>query len=296
MSLRTCGFMAILGLAISSESRLAAGEAEEAALRKAVTFYASFDEAVKGDFGGDLTVFTGVRPSPDAARPAPAPRRGFNAKIFSISRNKGIAGGCLKASDVLPDNDRILFPARGNIAFKKGGWGGAVSFWIKTDADKMLKTKFCDPVQITEKGANNGGIWVDFNDAKPRSLRHGAFPFVPEGKVSVKEDDAHAPMVRVPGIGFRAGDWHHLVVSWRNFDTGKKNAVSALYIDGQEIGAVKGFEIGMNWNLDKTGIYVAVNYVGLLDELAIFSRPLTLEEVRLLQNKPTVLIPLKKTK
>jgi hypothetical protein len=52
----------------------------------------------------------------------------------------------------------------------------------------------------------------------------------------------------------------------------------------------------MNWNLDKTGIYMAVNYVGLLDELAIFNRLLTLEEVRLLQNKPTVLIPLKKTK
>ena len=62
-------------------------------------------------FGGDLTVFSGVRPSQDPAKPTPAPRRGFDAKIFTISKNKGIAGGCLKASDVLPDNGRIFFAA-----------------------------------------------------------------------------------------------------------------------------------------------------------------------------------------
>ena len=67
-----------------------------------------------------------------------------------------------------------------------------------------------------KKGADNGGIWVDFNDARPRALRHGAFPFVPEGSPRISEDDPHAPMVRVPAIGFRAGDWHHVVVSWRN--------------------------------------------------------------------------------
>jgi hypothetical protein len=294
------GCLVTLFFTVHFESRLAAGDGdeagkdEEAALLQCVTFYASFDEAVKGDFGGgDLAVFSGVRPSADPVNPAPSPRRGFDAKVFSISKNKGIAGGCLHATDVLPNNGRILFPAKGNIAFKKGGWGGAVSFWIKTDPDKMLKTKFCDPVQITEKGADNGGIWVDFNDARPRALRHGAFPFVPEGSPRISEDDPHAPMVRVPAIGFRAGDWHHVVVSWRNFDTRRRDAVSALYIDGQRMGEVKG-AIAMNWSLEKTGVYFAVNYIGLLDELAIFNRPLTKNEVRLLQNKPTLLIPLKK--
>jgi len=299
MNLRTTGSNALilaLFCPLLSGPFVAGGEGEEASLLKAVSFYASFDEAVKGDFGGgDLTVFTGVRPAQDPGKPAPAPRKGFDAKVFSISKNKGIAGGCLKASAVLPDNGRILFAAKGNIAFKKGGWGGAVSFWIKTDPDKMLKTSFCDPVQITEKGANNGGIWVDFNDAKPRALRQGAFPFVPEGTRPIKEDDPHAPMVRVPGIGFRAGDWHHIVMSWRNFDTGEKNAESVLFIDGRRIGEVKGLDIAMSWSLDKTGIYVAVNYIGLLDEFAIFRRPLTLAEVRLLQNKPTLLLPLKKS-
>jgi hypothetical protein len=42
-----------VGLALFATSlHSAMGRADEAAVRKAVTFYASFDEAVKGDFGG----------------------------------------------------------------------------------------------------------------------------------------------------------------------------------------------------------------------------------------------------
>jgi hypothetical protein len=57
--------------------------------------------------------------------------------------------------DQLSDQ-KIFFPAKGNIGFNKGGWGGAVSVWCKTDPNKLLKTKFCDPIQIAQKGANDG--------------------------------------------------------------------------------------------------------------------------------------------
>src|SRR5439155_250054 len=83
--------------------------------------------------------------------------------VFTIAKDGGIHGGALEVKDVLPRNGRIFIPAKGNLAFKKGGWGGAVSFWMKTDPETLLKTKFCDPFQITHKGANNAGIWVDFN-------------------------------------------------------------------------------------------------------------------------------------
>jgi hypothetical protein len=102
-------------------------------------------------------------------------------------------------------------------------------------------------------------------------------------------------MVRVKGVGFKSGDWHHVVVSWSNFDTGKKDAVAVLYIDGKRIGEVKDREIAMGWDADKAGVYVAVNYIGLLDEFALFSRPLTAEEVALLHKTPGLLAPLKKT-
>jgi len=268
-------------------------DADEAALRKAVTLYASFDEAVKADVGGgDLTLWTRTTEDPDKKKFLF--EKGFDDKILKIAKGKGIAGSCLDATDVLPKNGRVYFPAKGNIAFKKGGWGGTLSVWINTDPDKLLKTKFCDPIQITQKGANNGGIWFDFNDARPRDMRMGVFPAVPEGGTAIKEDDPKAPMVRMPKIGFKSGDWHHIVLTWNNFDTGKNDSLAMLHVDGNKIGAVKDYNIAMDWDIDRAGIYVAVGYIGLLDELALFDRPLTGDEVTALYKKPGLLAPLKK--
>jgi hypothetical protein len=270
-----------------------AQEADEAALHKAVTLYASFDDAVRADFGGGELTFS-TRTTPEKGKFAF--EKGFNEKVFRIAKDKGIAGSCLEATDILPKTGRIFLPASGNIAFKKGGWGGALSVWINTDPNKLLKTGFCDPIQITQKGANNGGIWFDFNDAKPRDMRMGVFPAVPEGKKGVGESDPNAPMVRMKDIGFKSGDWHHIVITWQNFDTGKKDALAVLHVDGKRIGEVKDYEIAMDWEIEKAGIYVAVNYIGLLDELALFNRPLTAAEVTQLHQKPGLLSALKKAK
>ncbi len=148
-------------------------------------------------------------------------------------------------------------------------------------------------MQITQRGANNGGLWFDFNDAKPRDLRHGAFPMIPDGKKGVGEDDPNAPMVRVPKVGWKKDDWHHVVLTWENLDTGKDNAVTSLYIDGKLIGQVKGREIAMGWDVEKAGVYTAINYIGLIDEMALFNRALKPEEVAALHKKPDLLAGLK---
>src|SRR5207237_3596931 len=125
-------------------------------------------------------------------------------------KDKGVHGGALEAVDVLPRNGRIYFPAKGNLAYKKGGWGGALSVWCNTDPNKLLKTKFCDPIQITQKGANDGGLWFDFNDAAPRDMRMGVFAAVPTGGKAISESDPKAPMVWVRKVGFKADKWHHV--------------------------------------------------------------------------------------
>lgn len=269
-----------------------ADEADEKAVRKAVTFYASFDDEVKGDFGGGRLAFD-TRTNHPTEKGKYVVEKGFSDKAFRVAKGKGVAGGALDAVDVLPRNGRIFVPAKGNLAYKSDGWAGSVSMWCNFDPDKMLKTGFCDPVQITQRGANNGGLWFDFNDAKPRDLRHGAFPAIPDGKKGVGEDDPDAPMVRVPKIGWKSGDWHHVVLTWDNLDTGKADAVTALYIDGKSIGQVKGRALAMCWEIEKAGIYVAVNYIGLLDEFAVFDRALTAAEVVALQKKPGLLTGLK---
>lgn len=265
-----------------------ASEVETTSVRKAVVLYASFDDAVKANLGGgELTVNTRFGPPAEAEKHVF--EKGFNENVFRIAKGKGVHGGALEVVDVLPNNGRIFFPAKGNIAFKKEGWDGAVSLWINTDPTELIKSRFCDPVQITQKGANNGGIWCDFNDAKPRDMRMGIFPAARAGQSPIKEDDPQAPLIRVPRVGFKAGEWHHLVLNWKNCDTGKADAHAAFYVDGRLIGDVKDRDIPMDWDLEKAGIYVAVNYVGLLDEFAVFNRSLTPTEIELLHQQPALL-------
>lgn len=281
-------------LLLTSLLALGIGQAaDEAALCRAVTLYASFDETVRADCGGgELTLST--RFNHETAKGKFVFEKGFDAKVFRIAKNKGVHGGALEGTDALPRNGRIFFPAKGNIAYKKGGWGGAVSVWVNTDPNTLLKTRFCDPVQITQKGANNGGIWFDFNDAKPRDLRLGVFPAAAEGKAAITEDDPQAPMVPVKAIGFKVGTWHHVALSWQNLDTGRPDGSATLFIDGKRIGALKDRNLHMDWDIEKAGIYVAVNYIGLLDEFAVFNRPLSADEVVLLHRKPGLLASLKK--
>jgi len=281
-------------LAVALAPSLAADASDGDRIRDTVTLYASFDDGVKADVGGGVLTLSTRKG--DLKTKKFTFEKGFSDKAFRIAKNKGKSGGALECIDVLPDNGRVYFSAKGNIAFKKGGWSGSVSTWIKTDPDKLLKTKFCDPVQITQKGANDGGIWFDFNDKKPRDMRMGAFPAIPKGEKGISEDDAKAPMVWVRKVGFKADDWHHVVLTWKNLDTGKTDAVATLYVDGKKIGEVKDRAIAMDWDVEKAGIYVAINYIGLLDEFAIFNRELSAEQVKLLHDEPGLLAKLKKKK
>lgn len=279
---------AILLLGMDTHMAQSGEKADPAMLRKAIALYASFDDAMKADKGGgDLTFHT--RSNHPTEKGKFVFSKGFDEKAFRIAKDRGLHGGALEAVDVLPNNGRIFFPAKENIAFKKGGWGGAVSVWINTDPDRLLKTTFCDPIQITEKGANNGGIWFDFNNDKPRTMRMGVFPAQLEGKKAITEADPDAPLVAIPKPGFREGKWHHVVLSWDNLDTGKNNGKAILYIDGAQRGALKNRDLAMAWDIEKAGIYVAVNYIGLLDELAVFDRALTNAEVTALFETPGIL-------
>jgi len=269
------------------------GRADELEIRKAVTFYASFDETVKGDVGGG-DLHAGTRFPHPTEKGQFLFEKGIDANVLKVAKGKGIAGGAFEATDVLPKNGRIFFRVKGNLAYKKDGWSGSASLWCNTDPNRLIKAKFCDPLQITENNYDNGALWFDFNDAKPRDLRFGAFTALSPGKKAIAETDSKAPMIRMPRMGWKAGEWHHVVLTFQNLDTGKPDAVTALYIDGKRIGEVKNQAIAMGWDVEKAYVYLSLGYVGLLDEFALFDRALKPEDVALLHEKPDLLTPLKK--
>src|SRR5262245_7578584 len=92
---------------------------DEAALRKAVMLYASFDQAVRADYsqGGALTLQT--RSNHPRLKNTYIVSSGIPSKAFRIAPGKGISGGALECLEVLPNNGRIFFPARLNTAFPK---------------------------------------------------------------------------------------------------------------------------------------------------------------------------------
>jgi len=264
-------------------------------LLRAVTFYASFDEQVAGDFGGG-GLLPQTRFNHRDKTNEYVFEEGVAKNVLRIARNRGVSGGALQGVDVLPRRGRILFPAKNNLAYTAGGWGGAVSLWLNTNPNTVLKTSFCDPIQITHRGAHNGGLWIDFPNTKPRDFRLGAFPALREGESPVRESDPQAPLVRVKEIGFKSGHWHHVVMNWKNFDTGRPDAEITLYIDSRPMGRLANRDIAMKWDLARTGIYIGVNYIGLMDELAVFNRPLTQAEITLLRDEPAIVAQLKPRK
>jgi hypothetical protein len=136
--LRTYAFFT-LGVFLMVAEPSPVGAAAE--LLNAVTFYASFDTAVKGDFGGgELALST--RFNHKTEKGVFIFKKGFPDKAFPIAPEKGISGGALEAVEILPDNGRIFFPAKGNNGYKKGGWSGSLSVWINHDPDAQLKTGF----------------------------------------------------------------------------------------------------------------------------------------------------------
>jgi hypothetical protein len=125
----------------------------------------------------------------------------------------------------------------------------------------------------------------------------GVFPAIAEGRPPIQESrEEVSPMVWVDKPGFKVGEWRHLAMVWCNFDTGKNDARAALYIDGKLAGEIKDkdYPIAMDWDLERTGIYIAVNYIGLIDEFALFKRALTEEEIGVLRAQPAELSSLKR--
>ncbi|MCA9070778.1 MAG: hypothetical protein KDA84_17735, partial [Planctomycetaceae bacterium] len=135
-----------------------------------MTFYASFDEKVQADVGGGEVRFR-TRVDDQKRKGQFVFREGFPESVFQIDKQNGVSGGSLSCTDVIPHRGRIFFPAKQNLAYQSNGWGGAVSLWVNINPDQQLKTPYCDPIQITHKGAHDGGIWIDFPNENPRGLR-----------------------------------------------------------------------------------------------------------------------------
>lgn len=260
--------------------------ADTNSLRAALTFYASFDQGPDADFGaGDRRIFNAVSMKLPRTGALGLPASG----AASIANGEGRVGNALrfhrKASEI------VFFQGDKNFHYAKSGWSGAASFWLRLDPDTDLEPGYCDPIQITPREWNDAAFWVDFSkDERPRHFRFGAFADRAVWDPNKRDYDSlpavEKPLVTVTRPPFSRNRWTHILFTFENFNTGKKDGVATLYIDGKIQGDVSARLQTLSWDPSQTIAMLGLNFTGLFDELSFFNRTLTTAEAVQLFNSP----------
>ena len=255
-----------------------------AALRDALTFHASYENGPDGDFAlGDRRLY-----SAPSFKEIEAATPGLLSLNIETAVDQGKFGHALRFKT--KNTEAIFYKAEQNVAFDPQGWSGTISFWLNLDPNQDLEPGFCDPIQVTDSAYNDSAIWVDFTkDDTPRQFRLGVFgdlaAWNPENIEPDKNPAFMNRLVVVEQPPFERGKWTHVVIAHQGLG-GTTGGWAKLYIDGQLQGTAEGIAEAFSWDMARAAIRLGISYVGLYDELALFNRPLSGEEVQALHELP----------
>jgi len=248
--------------------------------KDALLFHASFEKGVDADFAVvDRKLFTAPN-----YKELPSAKPGLDHPDVSVVQGAGKTGAALQFRR--KNTRAVFYRADKNTAFEPKNWSGTISFWLNLDPETELEPGFCDPIQVTDSAYNDSAIWVDFTkDEKPRHFRLGVFGDR-ESWNPAKTDDGKHPvflnrLVVVRKYPFTKGTWTHVAITHSGLGSGK--GAATLYLNGEKQGEASMIAEAFSWDPSRATLRVGVNYVGLFDELKVFSRPLTPAEIRALQ-------------
>jgi hypothetical protein len=125
---------------------------------------------------------------------------------------------------------------------------------------------------------------VDFTKDNPRSFRLGVFGerdiWNPENQAPDEYPAFEQRLVIVSEPPFAADRWTHVAIAFEHL--GQSAGHATLYLDGEAQGSSQGIAESFAWDMATATIRLGVNYVGLYDELAVFNRPLSADEIETL--------------
>lgn len=258
---------------------------ENAGLRKALTFHASFDQSTDADFAlGDPWLYS-----------APGMNRWTNAQpglpaqgAIRLAPADGKVGGALRFEK--PADPVVFYRAAQNVPWSASNWGGTVSFWLRTDLG-ALAPGFTDPLQITPRAWNDAAFFVEF-ERREREVpfRLGAYAdykvWNPLDRPWEAIPAAEKPLITISGPPFAGDRWTHVAFTWTSFNTGRPDGTALLYLDGAQVGAIRDRTQTFTWNPAATRMLLGVGFVGWIDEVAAFNRALTAEEIQTVRRLP----------
>ncbi len=243
-------------------------------LKDHVLFYSSFDGKTTADVSvGDSLIYTAENYDKSAtAKP------GLHNPDVVLAKNKGLTGDALHFKK--KNTSAIYYNGSKNLGYSSKSWSGSVSFWLQLDPNKDLAPGYCDPINITDHKYNDAALWVDFTKDLPRDFRLGVMGDLAVWNPEEKNDDAEVKKrtVTVKQPPFKTGKWTHIVITYSEVNT--NTSVCKLYLDGEFKGLVKDVNDPFTWEEEKAKIMLGLSYVGLMDELSVFDKPLNDNEVK----------------
>ena len=274
-----CVAMACMGVALNWDSGAFAQDNSGASLGKALSFYASFDNGPDADFArGEREIWqaASMNKREEATKGLPA---GGEVKL---DLKAGRFGGAIRFGK--SKGPMVFFKAEKNFTMPAPNWSGTVSFWLKTDFTTELVDGFCDPVQITSKQWDDASMFVEFEKREAGiPFRLGVYAdksvWNPTGRNFADIPPNERPLFAVEKSPFSLGNWTHVAFAFENFNTGKPDGLATLYLDGKKMGEIVARTQTFTWEPTGAAVMLGLNYVGMMDDLALFDRALTQDEV-----------------
>jgi hypothetical protein len=242
-------------------------------LRRGLTFHAPFDGGFDAASSADDPACR-VRAGGKMVSPTPGPEMRL--------ATDGKFGACLvfpKKGTVRPE-----YAASRSLAYGTTDWSATVSVWLRLDPDKDLEPGYCDPVQIVGDDVKKGFIFLEWSkDHAPRHFRFAVRPIYhlwnPDAVGWEQIPDERRPMVKMEQAPFRRDRWTHVVFVLDHLNDHAAPPRARLHVDGKPVGVIQGHDLTFGWDPAAIRLVLGAAYVGSMDDLAVWNRALTAEEI-----------------
>ena len=148
-----------------------------------------------------------------------------------------------------------------------------------------LEPGYCDPIQIVGDDLKKGFIFLEFSkDETPRYFRYAIRPLFhiwnPDNVTWADIPFDKRPMVQVDRPQFSREAWTHVVFTLENVNNKSEKQAGRLYMNGELQGAIENWDLTFGWHPSQVLLVLGASYVGHMDDLAVFNRLLSAEEVK----------------
>ena len=244
-------------------------------LSSALTLHASFDKGLDADFSrGDRICY--VKKGAELNRA----EANADAKLLPEAGRFGGALHFTKKSSFQP-----AFKDAGVLGYNDKNWNTTVSVWLRLNPDLDLEPGYCDPVQIVGDDGKKGFIFLEFSkDETPRYFSYAIRPLFhiwnPDNVTWADIPFDKRPMVQVERPPFSREAWTHVVFTLENVNNKSGPQVGRLYLNGELQGSIENWDLTFGWDPSQVLLVLGASYVGHMDDLAVFNRVLSHEEVK----------------